>query len=77
MVTMSIQSDEARSSNRSNSDLTRAINRQAHRLASQSFLAYRERLQRMAHEVLAQGSDIDVALRAVQATGLQEAASNG
>ena len=63
--------------NCNNSDLTRAINRQAHRLAAQSFLADRERLQRMAHEVLAQGQGLDAALRVIQATGLHDATSNG
>ncbi len=74
---MSIQGDEARTGNCSKSDLTRAINRQAHRLAAQSFLAYRERLQRIAHEALAQGQGLDAALRAIKATGLHDATSNG
>ena len=46
-------------------DLASAINRQAHRLAAQSFLAYRDTLRAMAHQAIADGKGVDGAKEVV------------
>ncbi len=54
------------------SELTQAINQQAHTLAAMSFAAIRLRLREQARAMLKQGKKLDEVLRAIQSAGLHD-----